>query len=130
MAGKVVIFVQSAGYEAAWSATSLGLTASAVGDEVCFIFGFEALRALAKGDFGKPLTRRETMEVARGEGLGVPTPTRMLAEARSMGARCYACDTMLRLCGLTPSDVARVVDEVQGLATLWRLTDGARVMNY
>lgn len=130
MPGKVVIFVHGAGYESAWSATSLGLTASALGDEVYFIFAFEALRALAKGSFGKPLTNRETMEVARGEGIGAPSPSRMLSEAKSMGARTLACDTMLKLCGLTIPDVSKVVDEVQGLATLWRLTDGARVLTF
>lgn len=130
MSGRVVFFVNSASYEPAWQAMSLGITATAMGDEVYFVFGFDALRALARDVFGKPHTEREASESARAEGLGVPTPVRMLSEARAMGAKVLACDTTLRLCGLVAADLGARLDESTGLATIWRLTAGARVLTF
>ena len=130
MAGRVVFFVQSPSFESAWMAASLGITAAAMGDDVFFVFGFDALRALARDHFGKPLSEREAVESARADGLGVPTPIRMLAEAREMGARFIACDTMLKLCGLAPADLGKRLDEVMGLASIWRLADNARVLTF
>lgn len=130
MAGRVVFFVQSASFETAWMAGSLGITAAAMGDDVFFVFAFDALRALARDHFGKPLSEREAVESARADGLGVPTPVRMMAEAREMGARFIACDTMLKLCGLSPPDLGKRLDEVMGLASLWKITSGARVLTF
>ncbi|MFZ5469290.1 MAG: hypothetical protein ACOZIN_07615 [Myxococcota bacterium] len=128
MAGRVFFFLQNATYEPAYQAASLGITAAAMGDEVYFVFGFDALRSLARDAFGHPHSEREMAESARAEGLGVPPPTKMLAEARSLGAQAVACDTTLRLCGLTEADLGRRLDGVMGLASLWRLTEGARVL--
>ena len=127
MSRRVVFFVSSAGYEAAWQIASTGITAAAMGDEVIFVFSFEALRALAKGTFGKPLTDRERAEATRGEGLGAPLPGRMIQDARGMGARAMACDTTVKLCGLSAAELKEmgVLDEVVGLPQIWRLTEDA-----
>jgi peroxiredoxin family protein len=128
MAGRVVFFIQNGGYEPAFSAASMGITAVAMGEEVYFAFAFDALRQLARGTFGQPNTEREISESARAKGLGVPPPHKMLEEARSLGARLVACDTTVKICGLGPEEIDGKVVEVMGLASLWRLTDGARVM--
>lgn len=132
MSGRVVFFVSKGGYEVAWQAVSMGITATAMGDDVTFVFAFDALRALAKGTFGKPLTDRERTELARGDGLGAPLPSRMLADARAMGARLVACDTTVKLCGLVPGELEakKILDEVLGLPQIWKLTDGARILNF
>lgn len=132
MRGRAVFFVSTAGYEAAWRAMSMGLTAVAMGDEVAFVFAFDALRAVAKGTFGKPLSERESKVVARGEGLGAPVPAKMLEDARGLGARALACDTTVKLCGLSPNELTEAgkLDDVWGLAQLWRLTEGARVLTF
>ncbi len=131
MAGRVVFFVREPSYEAAWQATSLGITATAMGDEVYFVFAFDALRALARDAYGKPHTEREASESARAEGLGVPTPARMLSEARAMGAKVIVCDTTLKLCGFVAQDlVGTRIDEVMGLAAIWRLTQNARTLTF
>jgi peroxiredoxin family protein len=129
--GRVVFLVSSGGYEAAWQCTSMGITATAMGDDVVFVFAFDALKALAKGTFGKPLSDRERTELTRGEGLGAPLPTRMLADARAMGAKCVACDTTVKLCGLVPAELEakKILDEVLGLPQIWKLTEGARVVS-
>jgi predicted peroxiredoxin len=130
VAGRVVFFVSQANYEAAYQAASLGITASAMGDDVYFVFAFDALRALARDAFGKPHTEREASESARAEGLGVPSPSRMLSEAREMGAKIIVCDTTLKLCGLAAADLGTRVDEVMGLAAIWRLTQDARTLSF
>lgn len=128
MAGRAVFFVNASSFEHAFQAASLCITAAAMGDEVYVIFGFDALRALHRNAFGLPHSEREAAESARAQGLGVPAPAKMLAEARAMGARFLACDTTVKLCGLTAEDFEQRLDEVVGLPSLWRLTEGARVV--
>ena len=132
VSGRAVFFIHTGGYEAAWQATSLGLTAAAMGEQVVFVLSFDALRAVAKGTFGKPLTDRESKALNRGEGIGAPTPVRMLEDARHMGARVIACDTTVKLCGLNGADLeaAGRLDEVMGLPSIWRLTEDARVLTF
>jgi len=128
MAGRVLFFLHSGTFEPAYSAVSLGITAAAMGDEVYFVFSFDALRHLARDSFGVPRTEKEMAESARAEGLGVPAPMRMLQEARALGARLIACDTTVKICGYGPDDLEGKLDEVMGLASIWRLTEGARVL--
>jgi predicted peroxiredoxin len=130
MAGRVVFFVSQPNYEPAYQAASLGITATAMGDDVFFVFAFDALRALMRDAWGKPHTEREAAESARAEGLGVPTPVRMLSEARAMGAKVLVCDTTLKLSGLVAADLGEKIDDVMGLASIWRLTEGARTLSF
>lgn len=128
MAGRVFFFLNHATFEPAFQAASMGITAAAMGDEVYFVFAFEALRQLARGEFGLPSGEQEQEEYARGEHLGVPPPAKMLEEARGLGAKLVACDTTVRLSGFEPSALEGTLDEVMGLASLWRLTQGARTL--
>ncbi|QSQ28196.1 DsrE family protein [Pyxidicoccus parkwayensis] len=128
MAGRVFFFLQHATYEPAFQAASMGITAAAMGDEVYVVFAFDALRQLVSGAFGLPKGEQEQAELARAEGLGVPSPARMLEEARQLGAKLIACDTTVRICGLVPEELKGTLDEVMGLASLWRLTQGARTL--
>jgi peroxiredoxin family protein len=129
MAGRVVLYVNSGGYEAAWQAASIGVTAAAMGDEVLFVFGFDALRALAEGRFGEPHGVADAVTRDRGLEIGAPAPAAMLADARALGARLLACDTTVRLSGLKPDqlEATKALDEVLGLPQLWRLTREALV---
>ncbi len=129
MPQRVVFFLREARYEAAYQAASVGITAVAMGEEVYFVFAFDALRQLVQGTFGQPQNETEKAEFDRAEGMGVPLPRRMLDEARSLGAKLLVCDTTLKICGLSPAQVAGAVDEVMGLASIWRLTQGAHVIS-
>lgn len=128
MSGRVFFFLQHATYEPAFQAASMGITAAAMGDEVYVVFAFDALRQLVSGAFGRPHGAQEQAELARAEGLGVPPPARMLEEARALGAKLIACDTTVRICGFVPEELEGTLDEVMGLASLWRLTQGARTL--
>jgi predicted peroxiredoxin len=129
MAGRVVLFVQRASFEAAFQAATMGITATAMGDEVYFVFAWDALRHLARGSFGAPETDRERIEQARADGLKLPPPSKMLEEARALGARLVACDSTVKVCGFDPAQLAGILDEVMGLPAIWRLTEGARVVS-
>jgi peroxiredoxin family protein len=129
MAGRVVFFLQRGSFEPAFQAATMGLTAAAMGDEVYFVFAWDALRSLVRVSFGLPETDRERIEQSRSEGLGLPSPMKMLQEARTAGARVVACDSTVRVCGFNPPDLEGTLDEVMGLASLWRLTEGARVVS-
>ena len=132
MSGRAVFFLTSAGYEPAWQATSMALTAVAMGDEVILVAAFDVLRAIAKGTWGKPRTSKERASAKRGKTLGAATPVAMLEEARSLGARLIACDTTVKLCGLDPERLehSRELDEVTGLPSIWKLTEGAKVLTF
>jgi peroxiredoxin family protein len=129
MAGKVVLFVQHGSFEPAYQAATVAITAAAMGDEVLVVFAFEALRQLARGTFGEALSDKESSESARAEGLGLPAPAKLLAEARQLGARLVACDTTVKLCGLSAGELGEVLDEVMGLPSIWRRTENARVLS-
>lgn len=130
MPGRVVFFLQRGSYEAAYQAASLGITAAAMGDEVYFVLAFDALRQWVRGTLGHPQTEKEVLESTRAEGLGLPPPHRMLEEAKALGAKFVACDTTLKICGLATGDVMGKLNEIIGLATIWNLTDGARVLTF
>ena len=132
MSGKVVFFVSAGGYHAAWQAMSMGLTAAAMGETVTFVFAFGALSALAAGTFGQASSGAERAAVVRGEDLGAAWPAAMLRDARSLGSRVVACDTTVKLCGLSPAELeaSKTLDEVLGLPEIWRLTEGARVLTF
>lgn len=132
MAGRVLFFLQSASYEPAYQAASLSITAAAMGDEVYIVLAFDALRQFVRGSFGRPQSEKETSESTRAEGLGVPKPLRMLEEARTLGARLVACDSTVKICGFVSSEVEGPgkLDEVMGLASIWRLADGARTLAF
>ncbi len=97
-----------------------------------FVFAFDALRKLANGTFGKPLSDKQRSEALRGKGIGAPLPAAMLHDARTMGARALACDTTVKLCGLSAQTLKAegLLDDVLGLPQLWRLTQAARVLTF
>jgi peroxiredoxin family protein len=129
MPGRVLFFVQRASFEPAFQAATMGITAAAMGDEVYFVLAWDALRSLTRGSFGVPESDRERIEQARAEGLKLPAPTKMLEEARALGAKLVACDSTVKVCGFDPAQLTGIIDEIMGLPAIWRLTEGARVVS-
>lgn len=129
MAGRVIVFLQHGSYEPAYQATSLGITSAAMGDEVYFVLAFDPLREWIRGDFGEAQTETEIVESTRAEGLGMPPPRKMLEEAKALGAKVVVCDTTLKICGFSSAEVRDKISEVMGLASIWRLTEGARIIS-
>lgn len=126
MPGSVVIFLERDAYEPAWLAASLALSAQAAGDAVTVVLSFGALTAWADGRLGSD----DSAARRRGDALGAADPMRLLTEARALGAKLLACETIVKLSGLDPDRARTRLDEVTGLQAVWKRTEGARVLTF
>jgi len=109
----LLVLLRSEGWEARWLATSLALTAAAHGDQVVLALFEASLRAFFEGRFdeGAP---------ASAAASRVGSLAEMLEEGRrELGLRIAACDTAVRLAGLSPDEAAARL-EVTSLTALWR----------
>lgn len=121
---KLVILLQRAGFEAIYQAASIALTAGAMGDEVTVAPFFGGLLTLVG-----QLPYSEETAAQRSRAIGLPDPRHMLGDGRkTAGVRLVVCDTAVRLAGLEAETVRPYVDEILGLATLWRQAEGAQVL--
>jgi peroxiredoxin family protein len=126
MPGPVVIFLQHSDYESAWLATSLALSAQVAGDAVTVVLSFDALTAWLESRLGA----EDSPAQRRGTEVGAADPQRMLTEARALGAKLVACETVVKLSGHSPDSARTRLDEVLGLQLIWKRTENARVLNY
>jgi peroxiredoxin family protein len=120
----LLIVLHRAGFEPLYQAASLALTAGSTGGDVTVAPFFSGLLTLV----GK-LPYNDDPAAVRAVGLGLPDPRHMLGEGRkAAGVRVVACDTAVRLAGLDPDVVRPYVDEILGLATLWKDAAGAQIV--
>jgi peroxiredoxin family protein len=111
----LVIFLRSEAWDARHLATSLAVTAAALGDEVHVALSGAALRAFVDGRFGEGAPPEAA-------GARVPPLDATLAEARrDLGLRVIACDTAARVAGVEPSAAVPPLDALVSLTALWRL---------
>ena len=113
MSAGLLVLLQRGAWADRYQATTLAVTAAAMGEKVLLALFFEPLRLWADGRFdeGAPpeaaaarvASLRETVDEAR----------------RELGLEVVACDTAVRLAGLDPSALAGVVDRVVTLPQLW-----------
>lgn len=118
----LVVFVHGAAWEARYQATTLAVTAAALGDPVTVALFFGPLRLWAEGRFdeGAPPEAR----TAR-----VGSLRDALEEARrELGLRVVSCDTAIRLAGLDPDRIRPLLDDVATLTGLWRTAQGGRAV--
>ena len=123
-ARRLFILVHRQGFEALYQAASLALTAGAMGDEVTVVVFFGALLTLC----GK-LPYADDPAAVRSVALGLPDPRHMLGDGRhTAGVRMVTSETAVRLAGLDLDTVRPYVDEIVGLATLWKRAEGAQLL--
>ncbi|HEX9241311.1 MAG TPA: hypothetical protein VF875_02600 [Anaeromyxobacter sp.] len=114
MTGPLLVLLHHGAWADRYQATTLAVTAAAMGEKVVLALFFEPLRLWAEGRFdegtpaGASAARvaplRETLEEAR----------------RELGLEIVACDTAVRLLGLDPAALpGAVVDRVVTLPQLW-----------
>ncbi len=111
------MFLHRGAWADRYQATTLAVTAAALGDEVTLALFFEPLRLWAEGRFdeGAP---------AEAEAARVASLRETLDEARrELGLELVACDTAVRLAGLDPGALRGAVDAI---ATLPQLSLWAR----
>jgi peroxiredoxin family protein len=122
VSGAVVLLVHRGAWADRYQATTLAVTAAALGEQVTVALFFEPLRLWAQGRFdeGAPpeaagarvTSLRETLEEAR----------------RELGVELVACDTAVRLAGLDPAALGGVLDRVTTLPQLWQAGREGRVV--
>jgi peroxiredoxin family protein len=124
MASPLVVFLHGGSWEARYQATTLAVTAAALGDSVTLALFFDPLRLWVAGRFdeGPP----PESAVAR-----VASLAETLEEARrGLGLRVVACDTAVLLAGVDPGRLAETADGVTSLPSLWRLAQGGRALAF
>ncbi len=122
MSGAVVLFVHHGAWADRYQATTLAVTAAALGDRVQVALFFDALRLWAAGRFdeGAPpeaatarvVSLRDTLDEAR----------------RELGVEVVACDTAVRLAGLDPAGLDGVLDRITTLPQLWQAARDGRTV--
>jgi peroxiredoxin family protein len=121
---RLYILLHRQGFEALYQAASLALTAGSMGDEVLIMAFFGGLLTLC----GK-LPYNDDPAAVRSVSLGLPDPRHMLGDGRhNTGVRIATCETAIRLAGLDVDTVRPYVDEIMGLATLWKRAEGAHLL--
>jgi peroxiredoxin family protein len=123
----LLIHLHAEGFERAYQALTLALTARAMGQEVSVVFAFGALRALAEDRLGEPLPGTDLWSSQRAASLGVITPKRLLEEARAAGVTLWACETVVQIAGIDPEDLVGKA-ELTGLATILRQQQRGQVL--
>jgi peroxiredoxin family protein len=122
VSGAVVFLVHRGTWADRYQATTLAVTAAALGERVLVALFFEPLRLWVEGRFdeGAPpeaaaarvMSLRETLEEAR----------------RELGVEVVACDTAVRLVGLDPAAMGGVLDGVTTLPQLWQAARDGRAL--
>ena len=125
--GPLVIHLHSEGFERAYQALTLALTARAMGQEVTLVLAFGALRALAEDRLGDPLPGPDRWSAQRGENLATPTVQSLLQDARALGVQLWACETVALLTGTDPEQLQGKVETV-GLPQIIKRQQAGQVL--
>jgi len=115
VARRIVLHLHGPSFAHRYQIASHAIAAAAAGDRVLVVLWFDALARWVRGGFDLPLDGEDAAIAARHRGLGLPPPGEMLAEARALGARLVACETAVRLAGLSPAEARARVDDLPGL---------------
>lgn len=125
-----VLHLHGESFARRYQVASQAIVAAASGDEVRVVLWFDALARWVRGGFDEPLAGEDAEVARRHAALGLPPPSRMLAEARELGARLWACETGVRLAGIEPADARAALDDVPGLQELVAVQRDAAVVLY
>jgi len=121
---KLLLFLHRPGYEALYQAASLAMTVGSCGGQAVVAPFFGGLLTLC----GK-LAYADDPAALRSVELGLPDPRHMLGEGRhACGVKIVTTEPAIRLAGLELDFVRPYVDEITGLATLWKQAEGAQVL--
>jgi predicted peroxiredoxin len=111
----VVLHLHGESFARRYQVASQAIVAAASGDDVRVVLWFDGLARWVRGTFDEPLPGEDAEVARRHAALGLSPPSRMLAEARELGARLWACETGVKLAGIAPGDARAAVDAVPGL---------------
>ena len=116
---QFVIYAHSGEPDRIHQVATLAASAAANGDEVHVILFFGALKRFVDDEL-------DAAPPGAGDVRGAHSAEELIESARRLGKlKVYACAAQPKLLGLTPEDVADVVDEVISLPEFMRKTEGA-----
>ena len=124
MNAPLLVLLRASDWGARRQAVVLALTAAAFGHRVVVALSGEALRAWVEGGFddGAP---------AAAAGARVGSLRGMLDEGRrDLELEVVACETEVRLAGLTPEAARRTLDGLRSLPEQWRGAVEGRVLAF
>lgn len=130
MGMTVLLHLHGESFARRYQVASHAITSAAAGDRVLVVLWFDALVRHVLGGFDDPLPGEDRRVMERHQALGLPPPSAMLAEARALGARLLACETAVRLAGLSPAGARAHVDDLPGLQELVAEARGAGFVLY
>ena len=121
---KILLFLHRPGFEPIYQAASIAMTVGSCGGEAIVAPFFGGLLTLC----GK-LPYFDDPAAVRSVALGLPDPRHMLGEGRhTCGVKIVTTEPAIRLAGLDDGLVRQYVDEITGLAKLWKQAEGAQVL--
>lgn len=126
MSARVVLHLQSPGWQHRYQLATWAVTAAAAGDEPLVVLWFEPLVRFVGGRFDEVDGELEATLARNAAALRLPPPAELLGQARALGARVVACETAARIAGIDPEALGRAVDEVPGLQQLLQAAKEAR----
>lgn len=139
MGGKapdLVVHVHAGEYDRLHQACAFAASAAALGWKVVLAFYMYALQEVASGaldELGLQEAEGTAGELGAGmEAAGAPAAGELLARARELGdVEVLGCSASAQFWGLRPDQLeAGVVDEVAGITSILRRTEGARMVLY
>jgi peroxiredoxin family protein len=123
----LVIHLHSEGFERAYQALTLAVTARAMNQKVTIVLAFGALRALAEARLGEPLPGPDLWVQRRAGQMGVSTIDRLVADARSLSVELVACETVVQMTGIETEQLAGRASLIS-LPEIVRRQQGAQVI--
>jgi peroxiredoxin family protein len=122
VARPLVVFLHHGAWSDRYQAVTLSVTAAAFGEAVTLALFFEPLRLWVEDRFDEGATP----EAAEAR---VASLRATLEEARrELGLRVVACDTAVKLAGLTPDGARPLLDGIDTLPSLWRTARDGRAL--
>ncbi|MFQ5952145.1 MAG: DsrE/DsrF/DrsH-like family protein [Candidatus Omnitrophota bacterium] len=130
--GLGIVF-HSGSYDRLYHGISIALAALALGREVRLFFTYWALEYIKKGGSSffvldkEGETHREVLErnINKGHMQKIPE---LLAEAKKMGAKFYACTNSMGLLNIVRDELVDEVDKSMGITTFLTETTGDQIL--
>ena len=130
--GKLSIVVFSGTTDKLMSVGVLSQAAAALGSEVKLFVTFWGLLSFTKAEKPNIFPKEfESMAPALAKSMkehNTPSWYDMITEAKSMGAKVYACSLASELMGIKKEDMDPIVDDVVGAATFLAEAEGGQML--
>ncbi len=130
---QIAIILHSGSYDRVSYALSLASICLAMGMEAHILLTYGGLKRFVKGHLEDMEGTDSDFQVMFQRGIvsgGIRSIEAMLADARKLGLRLYACANAMANMGIARQELAEEVDEVMGLAAFVQIAKNASINWY